>query len=132
MRFYDPTGGKVLYNGIDGLTIPKASLRSSFGMVLQETWIFSGTILDNVRYAKPEATDEEVKDACLKAHADSFIQTLPEGYNTKISARGGLSEGERQMLTISRVMLKDPDIVILDEATSNVDTRTEKADYGCL
>jgi ATP-binding cassette subfamily B multidrug efflux pump len=126
MRFYDPTGGKVLYNGIDGLSIPKASLRSSFGMVLQETWIFSGTILDNVRYAKPEATDEEVKDACLKAHADSFIQTLPEGYNTKISARGGLSEGERQMLTISRVMLKDPDIVILDEATSNVDTRTEK------
>ena len=82
--------------------------------------------MENVRYAKPDATDEEVIEACKKAHADSFINTLPEGYNTFVSAKEGLSEGERQMLTIARVMLLDPDIIILDEATSNVDTRTEK------
>lgn len=126
MRFYDPTGGEILYNGVSGTKISKANLRKNFGMVLQETWIFSGTILDNVRYAKPSATDEEVKLACKKAHADSFILTLPDGYETKVTAKQGLSEGERQMLTIARVMLLEPDIVILDEATSNVDTRTEK------
>ncbi len=126
MRFYDPTKGKILYNGKDGTQIKKANLRKNFGMVLQETWIFSGTVMENVRYAKPDATDEEVIEACKKAHADSFINTLPEGYNTFVSAKEGLSEGERQMLTIARVMLLDPDIIILDEATSNVDTRTEK------
>lgn len=126
MRFYDPTKGHVLYNGIDGTKIKKSEIRKSIGMVLQETWIFSGTILENVRYAKKDATDEEVKEACKKAHADTFIQTLPQGYDTVVSAKEGLSEGERQMITIARVMLKDPDIVILDEATSNVDTRTEK------
>ena len=126
MRFYDPTNGKILYNGKDGTQIKKANLRKNFGMVLQETWIFSGTVMENVRYAKPDATDEEVIEACKKAHADSFINTLPEGYNTFVSAKEGLSEGERQMLTIARVMLLDPDIIILDEATSNVDTRTEK------
>lgn len=126
MRFYDPNEGAVLYNGIPGTEIRKSSLRKNFGMVLQETWIFSGTVMENVRYAKPSATDEEVMEACKKAHADSFINTLPDGYNTVVSAKGGLSEGERQMLTIARVMLLEPDIVILDEATSNVDTRTEK------
>ena len=125
MRFYDPTGGAILYNGIKGVDIKKEELRKNFGMVLQETWIFSGTVLENVRYAKPSASDEEVKAACKEAHADSFIHTLPEGYNTPIGAKSGLSEGERQMLTIARVMLAKPDIVILDEATSNVDTRTE-------
>ena len=125
MRFYDPNKGAILYNGIKGVDIKKSSLRSNFGMVLQETWIFSGTVMENVRYAKPTATDEEVKEACKKAHADSFIKTLPFGYDTLVSAKGGLSEGERQMLTIARVMLLQPDIVILDEATSNVDTRTE-------
>ncbi len=126
MRFYDPTQGAILYNGVKGTDIMKSSLRSNFGMVLQETWIFSGTVMENVRYAKPSATDEEVKAACKKAHADFFINTLPYGYDTKVSAKEGLSEGERQMLTIARVMLLEPDIVILDEATSNVDTRTEK------
>lgn len=126
MRFYDPTQGAILYNGVKGTDIRKSSLRSNFGMVLQETWIFSGTVMENVRYAKPSATDEEVKAACKKAHADFFINTLPYGYDTKVSAKEGLSEGERQMLTIARVMLLEPDIVILDEATSNVDTRTEK------
>lgn len=125
MRFYDPTGGEVLYNGVRGTDYTKAAIRRNFGMVLQETWIFSGTIMDNVRYAKPDATDEEVKAVCRKAHADTFIQTLPDGYNTYITAKEGLSEGERQMLTIARVMLLEPDVVILDEATSNVDTRTE-------
>ena len=126
MRFYDPTKGSVLYNGKEGTSIKKSLLRKNFGMVLQETWIFTGTIMDNVRYAKPSASDEEVISACKRAHADTFINTLPEGYNTKVSAKQGLSEGERQMLTIARVMLLEPDIVILDEATSNVDTRTEK------
>lgn len=126
MRFYDPTKGSVFYNGKEGTSIKKSLLRKNFGMVLQETWIFTGTIMDNVRYAKPSASDEEVISACKRAHADTFINTLPEGYNTKVSAKQGLSEGERQMLTIARVMLLEPDIVILDEATSNVDTRTEK------
>lgn len=126
MRFYDPVGGSILYNGKKGTDIKKASLRKNFGMVLQETWIFKGTVMENVRYSRRDATDEEVIRACKKAHADSFIQTLPEGYHTQISAREGLSEGERQMLTIARVFLLEPDIVILDEATSNVDTRTEK------
>lgn len=126
MRFYDPTSGRILFNQSDSTSIRKANLRKNFGMVLQETWIFTGTVMENVRYAKPDATDDEVKAACRKAHADSFIKTLPEGYNTKVSAKEGLSEGERQMLTIARVMLLEPDIIILDEATSNVDTRTEK------
>ncbi|MBQ8141691.1 MAG: ABC transporter ATP-binding protein [Bacilli bacterium] len=126
MRFYDPVKGRITFNGIDTRDISKHDLRENFGMVLQETWIFSGTILENVRYAKPSASDEEVKEACKRAHADTFIQTLPDGYDTLVSSKEGLSEGERQMLTIARVMLLDPDIVILDEATSNVDTRTEK------
>lgn len=126
MRFYDPTQGAIYYNSVKGTDIKKSSLRNNFGMVLQETWIFSSTIMENVRYAKPSATDEEVKEACRKAHADSFINTLPYGYDTIVSAKEGLSEGERQMLTIARVLLLSPDIVILDEATSNVDTRTEK------
>ena len=126
MRFYDPTSGNITYNGINGTDISKKSLRSNFGMVLQDTWIFSGTILDNVRYADPNASDEDVIQACKKAHADTFINTLPDGYHTMVSAKSGLSEGERQLLTIARVMLIKPSIIILDEATSNIDTRTEK------
>ena len=126
MRFYDPVDGRITYNGIDGKDISKKSLRSNFGMVLQDTWIFTGTILENVRYAKPDSSDEEVISACKQAHADTFINTLPEGYNTLVSSKSGLSEGERQLLTIARVMLAKPNIIILDEATSNIDTRTEK------
>ncbi len=126
MRFYDPVDGRITYNGIDGKDISKKSLRSNFGMVLQDTWIFTGTILENVRYAKPDSSDEDVISACKQAHADTFINTLPEGYNTLVSSKSGLSEGERQLLTIARVMLAKPNIIILDEATSNIDTRTEK------
>ena len=126
MRFYDPNDGSITYNGVNGLDIQKSELRKNFGMVLQETWIFSGTVMDNVRYAKPDATDEEVIEACKKAHADTFIQTLPDGYQTHITSQNGLSEGQKQMLAIARVMLLDNDIVILDEATSNIDTRSEK------
>ncbi len=126
MRFYDPDCGEILYNGVSSKDINKDSLRSNFGMVLQETWIFNGTVMENIRYSKPDASDEEVINAAKKAHADSFINSLPDGYNTVISSKEGLSEGERQMIAIARAMLLEPSIVILDEATSNVDTRTEK------
>lgn len=125
MRFYDPDEGVITYNSITGKDIKKSSLRSNFGMVLQETWIFKGTILDNVRYAKMDASDEEVIEACKKAHLDQFVSTLSKGYNTIISSNDGLSIGQRQMISIARVMLSNPDIVLLDEATSNIDTRTE-------
>lgn len=126
MRFYDPVEGAIRYDGIQGTDIPKKALRHDFGMVLQDTWIFNGTILENVRYAKPDSSDEEVFQACREAHADNFIRTLPHGYDTVVSAKSGLSEGEKQLLTIARVLLYRPEVVILDEATSNVDTRTEK------
>jgi ATP-binding cassette subfamily B protein/subfamily B ATP-binding cassette protein MsbA len=95
-------------------------------MVLQDTWIFSGTILDNIKYAKPNATNEEIEIAIAKSHVDSFINSLPDGLNTYITGKEGLSEGQRQMISIARVMLVNPEIVILDEATSNIDTRSEK------
>ena len=126
MRFYDPDEGVITYNSVNGKDIKKSSLRSNFGMVLQETWIFKGTILDNVRYAKMDASDEEVIKACRKAHLDQFVSTLSKGYNTIISSNDGLSIGQRQMISIARVMLSNPDIVLLDEATSNIDTRTER------
>ena len=126
MRFYDPDQGYIKYNDIDAKEISKASLRNNFGMVLQETWIFKGTILDNVKYAKASASKDEVIDACIKAHLDEFVLTLPKGYHTVISSNDGLSLGQRQMISIARVMLKNPNVVLLDEATSNVDTRTEK------
>ena len=95
-------------------------------MVLQDTWIFSGTILENIKYAKPDATDEEIALAIKESHVDSFINSLPDGLNTVINSKEGLSEGQRQMISIARVMLINPEIVILDEATSNIDTRSEK------
>ena len=108
------------------LDIKKESLRSHVGMVLQDTWIFSGTILDNIRYYKKTASEEEVKEAARKTHADIFINTLPNGYLTMVSNKHGLSEGQRQMIAIARIMLLNPELVILDEATSNIDTRSEK------
>ena len=125
MRFYDPVSGDIAINGQSSATIKKQSLRQNIGMVLQDTWIFTGTILDNIRYFKQTASEEEVKEAAKKAHADIFINTLPDGYMTKVSNKSGLSEGQRQMIAIARVMLLNPELVILDEATSNIDTRSE-------
>lgn len=126
MRFYDPNSGLISINNKSYLDIKKESLRSHVGMVLQDTWIFSGTILDNIRYYKKTASEEEVKEAARKAHADIFINTLPNGYLTMVSNKHGLSEGQRQMIAIARIMLLNPELVILDEATSNIDTRSEK------
>ena len=125
MRFYDPVSGSIDFDSVDSTRITKKSLRSNFGMVLQDTWIFSGTVRENIMYARPDATEEELYEATRKSHADSFIQTLPDGYETFVTSKSGLSEGERQLIAIARVMLRQPDIVILDEATSNIDTRTE-------
>ena len=125
MRFYDPVSGDIVINEQSTLAISKQSLRQNIGMVLQDTWIFTGTILDNIRYFKKTASEEEVKEAAKKAHADIFINTLPDGYLTKVSNKSGLSEGQRQMIAISRVMLLNPELIILDEATSNIDTRSE-------
>ena len=126
MRFYEPSSGSLLFNNIKSTEITKASLRKNIGMVLQDTWTFDGTLLDNIRYTKPEASIEEVLEACKKAHADSFIDALPNGLMTNVTSKEGLSEGQRQMIAIARVMLLNPNIVILDEATSNIDTRSEK------
>lgn len=126
MRFYDPINGDILINGNSYLDIKKESLRKCIGMVLQDTWIYSASILDNVRYLKKDASKEEVIEACKKTHADIFIEAMPNGYNTLISSKQGLSEGQKQMIAISRVMLLNPNMVILDEATSNIDTRSEK------
>ena len=126
MRFYDPISGEVCINEKPYLQVNKQSLRNNMGMVLQDTWIFTGTIMDNIRYYKKDASEEEVKEAARKAHADIFISTLPDGYLTQVNNKSGLSEGQRQMVAIARVMLLNPQLVILDEATSNIDTRSEK------
>ena len=126
MRFYDPNSGSILINKKPYEEIKKESLRNKVGMVLQDTWIFKGTILDNIRYFKKDASQKEVREAAKKAHADIFINTLPNGYLTEVSNKHGLSEGQRQMIAIARIMLLNPELVILDEATSNIDTRSEK------
>ena len=126
-RFYDIQDGKIRYDGININKIKKSDLRRSLGVVLQETNLFSDTIMENIRYGRLDATDEEVIAAAKLANADSFIRQLPEGYNTVIKADGGnLSQGQRQMLAIARAAVADPPALILDEATSSIDTRTEK------
>lgn len=126
MRFYDLKAGDILLDGESTKRIRKNSLRRLFGMVLQDTWLSTGTIRDNIAYAKPEATLDEVVEAAKSARAHSFIMRLPEGYDTVVSGSGGtLSEGQRQLISIARIMLLDPPMLILDEATSNIDTRTE-------
>ncbi|MNO16842.1 putative ABC transporter ATP-binding protein [compost metagenome] len=126
MRFYDVDSGSIRIDGTDIRTITRDSLRRNFGMVLQDTWLYGGSIRDNIAYGKPEATEEEVIAAAKAANAHSFIMRLPEGYNTKISGSGdNLSQGQKQLLTIARVMLADPPMLILDEATSSIDTLTE-------
>ena len=126
-RFYDIQDGKIRYDGININKIKKDDLRHSLGIVLQETSLFSGSIKDNIRYGKLDATDEEVEAAAKLANADSFIRKLPEGYDTVIKADGGaLSQGQRQLIAIARAAIADPPVLILDEATSSIDTRTEK------
>ncbi len=126
-RFYDIQDGKIRYDGINVNKIVKADLRRSLGMVLQETCLFTGTIKDNIRFGKPEATDEEIIAAAKLANADEFISKLPDGYDTMLSGNGAnLSQGQRQLLAIARAAIADPPVLILDEATSSIDTRTER------
>ncbi|MBQ2308956.1 MAG: ABC transporter ATP-binding protein, partial [Clostridia bacterium] len=126
MRFYDVDGGAILLGGRDIREMPRSELRDHYGMVLQDTWLSDGTIRDNIAFARPDATDEEIIAAAKAAHAHSFIKKLPHGYNTVIGEGGGaLSQGQKQLLCIARIMLTDPEILILDEATSSIDTRTE-------
>ena len=126
-RFYDIDNGKIIFDGIDIKKIKKEDLRKSIGIVLQDTNLFTGTILENIKYSNPEATMEEVISASKLANAHSFIERLPDGYNTKITNNGNnLSQGQRQLISIARVALANPPVMILDEATSSIDTRTEK------
>ena len=126
MRFYDVNGGSIKVSGTDIRDVTRASLRGSYGMVLQDTWLRAGTVRENIAYGKPDATDEEIVAAAKAAHADSFIRRLPDGYDTVIAEDGGnISQGQKQLLCIARVMLCLPPMLILDEATSSIDTRTE-------
>ena len=126
MRFYEINGGNIKVGGIDISDMTRECLRSYFSMVLQDTWLFNGTIYENVGLGKQNATHEEIENACKKAHVDSFIRSLPDGYNTVINEEiTNISGGQKQLLTIARAYLADRKILILDEATSNVDTRTE-------
>lgn len=126
MRFYEITAGKISIDGVDIRDMKRSDLRQMFGMVLQDTWLFNGTIMENIAYGKQGATTEDIVRASKAAHADHFIRTLPEGYNTVLNEEAtNISQGQKQLLTIARAILADPTILILDEATSNVDTRTE-------
>ena len=128
MRFYEVGGGRITLDGVDTRDLTCADLRRRFGMVLQDAWLFEGTIAQNIAYGKPGATREEVEVAARAAHVDFFVRTLPHGYDTLLSNDAeNVSQGQRQLLTIARAMLTDPAILILDEATSSVDTRTEQA-----
>ena len=127
MRFYDLNSGRILIDGNDMTKYNRSDIRKLFGMVLQDTWLFNGTIKDNIKYGKLDASDTEVKDACHTASVDHFIRTLPDGYNMVLNEEAdNISGGQKQLLTIARVILADPKILILDEATSSVDTRTEE------
>jgi ATP-binding cassette, subfamily B, multidrug efflux pump len=126
MRFYEVDGGRILLDGVDVRDLPRSALRAATGMVLQDTWLFGGTIRDNIRYGRPDASEAEVEQAARDALADRFVRSLPDGYDTVIDDEASnLSAGERQLLTIARAFLRRPKLLILDEATSSVDTRTE-------
>jgi len=126
MRFYELDGGSILLDGRDIATLPRAELRSNIGMVLQDTWLFGGTIRDNIAYGRPDATEDEILEAARACYVDRFVHSLPEGYDTLINDEGdNISAGQKQLITIARAFLADPALLILDEATSSVDTRTE-------
>ena len=126
MRFYDLNSGDIFIDDINVKEFDKSEIRNSFGMVLQDTWLFKGTIMENIRYGRLDATDEEVIAAARAAHAHHFIQTLPEGYEMELNEEAtNVSQGQKQLLTIARAILANKKLLILDEATSSVDTRTE-------
>lgn len=127
MRFYDVDEGEILIDGVNIKNMKRKNLRSLYGMVLQDTWLFTGTVRDNISYANPDASIEQIQDAAKTAHAHSFIKRLENGYDTELSEDGGaLSQGQKQLLSISRIMLAEPSMLILDEATSSIDTMTEQ------
>ena len=126
MRFYEVTGGRITLDGVDVAAMSREELRSSVGMVLQDTWLFGGTIEENIAYGAEGATHEQVVAAARAAHVDRFVRTLPAGYDTVLDDEGsGVSGGEKQLITIARAFLAEPLVLVLDEATSSVDTRTE-------
>ena len=128
MRFYDVDSGEILLDGVNTMTMTRDDVRRSIGMVLQDAWLFEGTVRENLAYGAPDATDEQIVEAAKATHVDHFVRSLPEGYDTVLSADGGsLSQGQRQLITIARAWLANPSILVLDEATSSVDTRTEVA-----
>ena len=125
-RFYDVSGGSIRYDGVDTRDLSRDNLRAQFSMVLQDTWLFTGSIYDNIKYGNDDATDEQVIEAAKAAHVDDFVRKLPEGYQTVLNEdASNISQGQRQLITIARAFLANPDVLILDEATSSVDTRTE-------
>jgi ATP-binding cassette subfamily B protein len=126
MRFYEVAAGRITLDGVDIASIPRSALRSQIGMVLQDTWLFEGSIRDNIAYGRPGATEQQILEAARATFVDRFVHSLPEGYDTHLDADGAnLSAGERQLVTIARAFLAAPELLILDEATSSVDTRTE-------
>jgi ATP-binding cassette subfamily B protein len=126
LRFYELDGGRITLDGVDIARMTRSDLRSGVGMVLQDTWLFHGTIRDNIAYGRPDATEEEILAAAGATYVDRFVRSLPAGYDTVIDEEGtGVSAGEKQLITIARAFLADPSLLILDEATSSVDTRTE-------
>ncbi len=126
MRFYDIDAGRITLDGVDTTQMTRAGLREEIGMVLQDTWLFGGTIRENIAYGRPDASEEEIVDAAKAAYVDRFVRALPDGYDTLIDEEGSnVSTGERQLITIARAFLAKPSLLILDEATSSVDTRTE-------
>ena len=127
LRFYDVDGGTISVTGQNISKVTRDSLRACYGMVLQETWLFTGTVAENIAYSRPDATREEIEAAAKAAYADGFIRRLPKGYDTVLTEDGsGLSQGQKQLLCIARIMLTDPPFLILDEATSSIDLRTEQ------
>lgn len=125
-RFYDIKGGAIRLNGVDTRDIDREALRSHFAMVLQDTWLFTGTIYDNIKYGREDATHDAIIEAAKAAHVDEFVRKLPDGYDTILNeSASNISQGQRQLITIARAFVADPEILILDEATSSVDTRTE-------
>jgi ATP-binding cassette subfamily B protein len=126
LRFYELDGGRITLDGVDISTLTRDELRSGIGMVLQDTWLFGGTIRENIAYGKPDATEEQIVAAATATYVDRFVRSLPDGYETVIDSEGSnVSAGEKQLITIARAFLADPSLLILDEATSSVDTRTE-------